>query len=64
MNDFHDIEQVPDFSRTVWLVKKDSNGKNDWWTLNNKNFPKEQWFELCERNKFFAWSYTPWGVTR
>lgn len=58
---------MPDFDRTVWLVKKDRNGKNDWWTVDLSKAEKglflEQWFkDFCDKNKFFAWSYRPYGV--
>ena len=69
MNDFHDTAQMPDFDRTVWLVKKDIKGKNDWWTVDLSKadkgmFPGEWFKDLCERCKFFAWSYYPYGVSR
>jgi hypothetical protein len=67
MNDFHDTTEMPDFDRTVWLVKKDRNGKNDWWTVDLSKAENglflEQWFkDLCDKEKFFAWSYRPYGV--
>lgn len=69
MNEFHDTSELPEPNRMVWLVKKDNHGHNDWWTIilseEDKGMPPEQWFkDLCDRNKFFAWSYYPYGVSR
>ena len=61
MNYFKDILQTPDFNRSIWLVKKDQKGKNDWWILNDKTMTKEDFLRLCDKKKFFAWSYVAWG---
>ena len=61
MNDFKDIMKIPDFKRKIWLVKKDRNEKNDWWVLDDKGMTKERFLRLCDKHKFFAWSYVAWG---
>lgn len=68
MNRMNDTAVMPDFNRTVYLVKKDRKGKNDWYELKRNacdSLLPEKWFkDLCDKNKFFAWSYYPYGVSR
>jgi len=68
MNRMNDTAIIPDFNREIWLVKKDKKCYNDWFVLEPnayKGLFPECWFkELCDKNKFFAWSYYPWGVSR
>lgn len=68
MNRMRDTAILPDLNRIVYLVKKDRKGYNDWYELKpnacDSMFP-ENWFkQLCDKNKFFAWSYYPYGVSR
>lgn len=66
MNRMNDTAILPDLARTVYLVKKDKNGHNDWWILpadSCDSFLPEEWFKaLCDKHSFFAWSYYPYGA--
>lgn len=64
----NDTAIMPDLSRRIFLVKKDRKGYNDWYELSsdvNKGLFPDKWFKnLCDKHKFFAWSYYPYGVSR
>lgn len=68
MNRMIDTAILPDLSRKVWLVRKDRAGRNDWWELEPNSCDSmlpEQWFKrICDKNRFFAWSYYPYGASR
>jgi len=68
MNRMIDTAVMPDFSRKIYLVKKDRKGHNDWYELKPNACDELDicaWFKsLCDKNKFFAWSYYPYGTSR
>ena len=68
MNRMIDTAVMPDFSRKIYLVKKDRKGHNDWYELDLSDktiLEDDKWFKnFCDKNKFFAWSYYPYGTSR
>lgn len=68
MNRMNDTAIIPDFSRRIYLIRKDRKGYNDWYELSpnvSKSLFTDKWFKnLCDKNKFFVWSYYPYGGSR
>lgn len=54
--------EMPDFSRTFYLFKKDKKGFTEMFEFNSegKNYTREEWLAFCDKHHFLSWSYYPY----
>lgn len=56
----NDTSKLPDFSRKVYLFKKDRKGFTEMYEYTGKPLSIQEWKSMIDKHKFFTWSYKAW----